>query len=203
MISEYIFGEARNKVTPLSHLPELGEQILFREADRTAGPRIRDIRPETATWTTIDLGSKAPDVVQTDIGEYYEEWRSRFHLILDGGTMEHVEPGASQYQGFRNLSQYCAVGGEIWLLSPSPSTWPGHCRYRYPLNYFLWGGFKTFFEIIGEGEERLTFVRLKRLQVTPFMSPKEFWSLVEVTDERPNKATNDPKGIWYGNDSAE
>jgi hypothetical protein len=203
MISTYIFNKIREQVTKRSHVLELGEQILFAERGRTAGPRIRDIRPETATWTTIDLGSKSPDVVQADIGEYSEEWLIRFDLIIDGGTMEHVEPKTSQYQGFRNVSEYCAVGGEIWLLLPSPGTWPGHCRYRYPLAFFLWRGFGTNFEIIGEGEERLTFARLKRLQVTPFMGPKEFWSRVEVTDERPNKATNDPKGIWYGNDKAE
>ena len=197
-----ILSSALNKTLPwppTSRVLELGELHLER-LGAPYGFRLKDcMANQFQSWVTVDLGSGSDDVENVDLAEPAPNWNKQYDIIIDGGTVEHVEPATGQYQCWSNIHEWLALNGMAILTVAEPGTWPNHCRYRYPREFF------DSFERIGYGVhyEAITFpcsssdnlfVILTKMREEVFMTEHKFWELVDYDNSPITPHGNYPKG---------
>ncbi len=64
------------------------------------------------------------------------EFFSKFDIVTNSGTTEHVEPYKKQYECFRNIHQCAKVGGIFIHIVPEAGGFKDHCQNYYTLRFF-------------------------------------------------------------------
>jgi hypothetical protein len=62
------------------------------------------------------------------------KWQSDFDLVLQHGTVEHVD--GSLYQPFKNIHEACKVGGVMIHENPEIKSWPGHGYHYFTTKFY-------------------------------------------------------------------
>jgi hypothetical protein len=109
-----------------------------------------------------------------------------FDLVTNFGTTEHIEP--NQFEPFLHIHNLCKVGGIMIHEVPVFGHWPGHCRYYYDENFFLYLSEKNNYDIL-EMERinygsvgDLIFVAMKKNSNSFLSEKKELELNVKVSD---------------------
>jgi hypothetical protein len=117
-----------------------------------------------------------------DIGE--------FDLVTNFGTTEHIEP--NQFEPFFHIHNLCKVGGIMIHEVPVFNHWPGHCRYYYDENFFLYLSKKNNYDIL-EMERinygsvgDLIFVALKKTNPSFLSEKKELELNIKISETEIN-----------------
>lgn len=82
--------------------------------------------------TSIDLNGK-DGAVAYDLSKPILMWEGKFDMVTDFGTSEHVE---GQRECFRNIHNFCRVGGVMVHAVPMKGTYAGHSPYHYDREIF-------------------------------------------------------------------
>lgn len=61
-------------------------------------------------------------------------WWGYFDLILQHGTIEHVD--GSLYQPFKNIHEACKSGGIVIHENPNTGNWPGHGQHYFTPEFY-------------------------------------------------------------------
>jgi hypothetical protein len=87
--------------------------------------------------TSIDLSGK-DGALKLDLGKPIidEFFINKFDIITNSGTSEHVEPYESQYECFKNIHNFCKVGGVMIHLVPEKDSFIKHCNTYYTVDFF-------------------------------------------------------------------
>ena len=108
-----------------------------------------------------------------------------FNIITNFGTSEHVE---GQYWCFRNIHEFCEVGGIIYHKVPRVGSWKNHCPYYYDTEFFEKLASLSGYEIVvnkvwnhddqtpQRAREECVCI-YKKVKDTPFITEEEFNSL--------------------------
>jgi hypothetical protein len=116
---------------------ELGNQHVYSsEIPERAGKQYYEARG--VDHTSFDLngkdGAESVDLSKPCDGA---RWRTRFDLITNSGTTEHVEPYNAQFECFRNIHDWLKPGGIAVHLVPDVKeldergAWKDHCGNYY------------------------------------------------------------------------
>ena len=110
---------------------ELGNQYLFVEGIqfRTAKEYFLSIGVE---HTSIDINGQ-DDALVYNLAKPINDLKllGNFDVVTNYGTTEHVY---NQYECFRNIHNFCRIGGLFIHVGPLVGSWPFHCEnYYYPL----------------------------------------------------------------------
>jgi hypothetical protein len=125
---------------------------------------------------------------------------NKYDIITNIGFTEHVSN--SQYNCFKNIHNYCRVGGIMIHNVPIDYCTPSHGRYQYPEDYFTKLAVRAGYEIVKpsyvvnwvhrqQGERRineyhvkdrdLVCAVLKKITNEPFID-KELFDTLDVVD---------------------
>lgn len=138
---------------------ELGDQtISAREIPEETGKAYFENRG--VAHVSFDLngenGSLRVDLSRPIDRQYYfglvsdARWISRFDIVTNAGTSEHVEPLEAQYECFKSIHRCLRVGGVAIHIVPDVDEldkhgqWDGHCNFYYS---------ETFFQTLGEAND--------------------------------------------------
>ena len=118
---------------------ELGNQVI----NQSAGPITEKTGKEYFTklgyiHTSIDLngldGAEVKDL--SKLGDF-NEFKEKFDVVTNMGTIEHVEPFESQYTAFLNAHNSLKIGGVIIHQAPEIKvSKKGHAQYYYDLDFW-------------------------------------------------------------------
>lgn len=88
--------------------------------------------------TSIDI-KQHQGAIEADLREPLTFTKSKFDLVTDYGTTEHVE--GNLYEAFKNIHNLCKKGGIMIHENPKTGNWPEH-----GFNYYT----KSFYEMLAE-----------------------------------------------------
>ena len=133
---------------------------------------------------SLDLNGLHGSLVVDLCKPVHASFYNRFHLITNYGTAEHVN---NQYQVFKNIHDMCKVNGIMIHVLPIPNTWPNHCRFYYPKDFFIDLSSRCNYKLLRielknantppVPEKILIYVVFSKLEPGEFISKKSFKQL--------------------------
>jgi len=188
----------KNLNTSKLDIIELGYQEINQD-DECSGKKFNPARlrglykNKFKTWRTLDLcGGKGIELF--DLSKLTSE-KNCADIIINYGTVEHVEEEIGQYNCWINLHNMLRVKGLVIHALPIVGTWNGHCRWYYDLEFFNY--FEKYgYEIIKLEKtwHDLVFCKMIKVEKIPFMSYEEFMGIV-VFMGGPFTRSNNPKKL--------
>lgn len=137
--------------------------------------------------TSIDLDGLNGSI-QLDLTVPLTEFYGKYDIVTNFGTSEHVR---DQFECFKNIHYFCKNDGVMVHSVPLPGHWPKHCKYHYPLAFFVDLAASCNYDICekkvismpgGKGKRSLATVILKKQDAADFMSADKFIKLPIVTE---------------------
>lgn len=127
------FGELRNL-----HMLELGnQQILEEEEDVSERTGKEYYSSRGVHHMSIDLNGR-DGALSFDLSkEIHNDFHSKFDVVTNAGTSEHIEPKSAQYQCFKNIHDCLKKGGIAIHIVPDVEeliqvgAWENHCKNYY------------------------------------------------------------------------
>lgn len=110
---------------------ELGDQIINRWHPLTTGKAYL-INKGVQEHISIDWNGQN-GALKKDLSRPIDEWKNYFDMVTNYGTSEHV---SDQYQVFRNIHNFCKVGGAMVHSVPIIGGWKTHCDFHYNTEFF-------------------------------------------------------------------
>lgn len=166
---------------------ELGNQRKGRSDPPVTGKSILEGKG-VSEHVSIDL-NELDGALPLDLREKIEGYDGYFDIITNYGTLEHVKNrGPGQYWGWRNVHEFCKVGGSMVHVVPPIGDWPGHCPYHYDQqflpelarlnNYAMPLSWTVFHKgRIPKKNRHLHAAVFVKQEDAPFMSRKDFKSM--------------------------
>ena len=114
------------------HIMELGNIIV----KNTMGVRGKQSSKEwfnasnVASHISIDVNGK-DGALKLDLGKRLPQYDNSADIVLNGGTAEHVE---DIYECFKNMHEWCKVGGYIVTWGPPIGTAKHHSPWAFALH---------------------------------------------------------------------
>lgn len=85
-----------------------------------------------AKHISIDWNGKS-GAKKLNLAEPINRWKNTFDIVSNYGTSEHVE---GQADCFRNIHNFCNMGGVMVHAVPLKGTYKGHSPYHYDQEFF-------------------------------------------------------------------
>ncbi len=145
---------------------------------------------------SIDMNGKSGALrldLSKDLVELRPEWKGNFDLVTNYGTAEHVDKGL--YECYKNIHNFCRVGGIMINDGPPSCGCPWHSPYHYYPHFF-----STFAKVCGyelllrdaravRGRKKICHHKDRTLEIavyhkihdTEFISKEKFESLEGYT----------------------
>ena len=129
LIEKYIKKKSKDKIRMI----ELGNQVIIPFDLKSTG-RVAKHYFESIGIEHISMDLNGEDGALTynfdhDIKDY-NNWAD---LVTNSGTLEHVN---NQYMAFKNMHNFCSIGGYMIHVLPPTGFWHGHCDYFYTEEFF-------------------------------------------------------------------
>ena len=117
------------------NIMELGDQRMKWHPDGTAKNFF--LNSGAKEHISIDINGRNGALIMDlskDIVVERPEWKSHFDLVTNYGTAEHVMNGI--YECFKNIHNFCRLGGIIINDGPPATCCPWHSPYHYYPHFF-------------------------------------------------------------------
>ncbi len=187
--------------TPQMTLLELGDQDILFEGPAS---KFRELEQSYyKQWASLDLHDR-PGVTLKDLS-ILENDLGQWDVLTNFGTSEHVEPELGHYNCWKNIHNWTVVSGYAMHDVPEAGSWPGHCRFRYSLDFF--NEFKEIGYEITElvqvpypQQGNLIFCCMKKIKEVEFFDYAVFNSLIAAdydTDWNLIASENNPKNLTF------
>jgi hypothetical protein len=114
---------------------ELGDQRMKWHPDAIAKTFL--INNGAIEHISIDVNGRngsLPLDLSKDLTITKPEWKKHFDLVTNYGTAEHVQNGI--YECFKNIHNFCRVGGIMVNDGPPLGCCPWHSPYHYRTHFF-------------------------------------------------------------------
>ena len=115
-------------------LAELGSQNIKGPLKEKAGYSISKDYFESLgiKHLSFDITGKQGSI-SVDLGTELKEHWNQFEIVANFATSEHVK---DEYNCFKNIHNFCKIGGSIAHAIPRENSWPGHCYHYYSAEFF-------------------------------------------------------------------
>lgn len=114
---------------------ELGNQKMTWHPDRIVKNFF--LNNEAKEHVSIDMNGHSGALrldLSKDLLQLHPEWNRHFDLVTNYGTAEHVEGGI--YECFKNIHNFCRIGGIMINDGPPATCCPEHSPYHYYVHFF-------------------------------------------------------------------
>ena len=160
---------------------ELGDQVILA-GDRPIQERTGKayFQNRGVKHLSIDLNGRH-GAIRCDLAHpvLRREWVGSFDVVTNAGTTEHVEPYGAQYECFKNVHDFLAVGGIAVHLVPDieelelRGRWRNHCRYYYSQDFFQMLAERNGYRLVSSKViDGLRCVCLEKSVDSPFMQDR-------------------------------
>ena len=128
---------------------------------------------------SIDINGK-DGAIPIDLSkEIPKDQKNKYHIVLNGGTAEHVN---DQYQCFKNIHYLCKDKAIIFHIAPEAGSWIKHCNNWYTESFFQELGPKNNYNIIdvhrnllpGKSRGYLVYATYQKIDEWDFMTEDSF-----------------------------
>lgn len=148
--------------------------------------------------TSVDLNGQRGAVVR-DLSDFeqFRDWESKFDVVYNIGTTEHVEPYDAQYTAFQIADWCCRTGGVMIHGVPcvhkhdDDRLFQQHCHYYYSPEFFNTLIKKSGYRLIAHRytHQHLVYYAFQKTQMSKFMKNRElFLSKIAVRNTAPGTA---------------
>lgn len=128
---------------------ELGAQNTYDNLNY--GKVAKDVfEPMGINHTSIDI-KPHQGAIEVDLRQPVTFTRSKFDLVTDFGTTEHVD--GSLYEAFKNIHNLCKKGGVMVRENPKTGSWPDHGHHYFTQEFYLKLSALAGYEILELTEE--------------------------------------------------
>lgn len=129
LIEKYINKIKKEKIRMI----ELGNQVILpfnlKPTGRVAKHYFESLGIE---HISLDLNGLDGSLVY-DFNYEIKDFKNWADIVTNSGTLEHVD---NQYFAFKNMNNFCSIGGYMIHILPPTEHWYNHCDYYYTENFF-------------------------------------------------------------------